>query len=235
MDSKKAEKLEKHKKEMRRRSYMDILFGMAIIAVVGTVLWGPVSQILTSVAGLNTAMAAVSLLTVLGVLVYFTPVIHYREKQAVRSNRDRDYYLDRGFENVPMINLLESEGWEEKNKTEDKIVLETYPSYLHKLFRKKSSMEIEILEKSGNQEIAVLRQDGKDIEKLKTTVESEENGSLLKTTGISLQRYSLSHIELLLIILPTVKNAYKEAAEEKLEFIDENLQYGLSQFKLEEK
>ena len=232
MDFKKAEKLEKHKKEIKHRAYLNLFLTLIAGVGIGIVLGGPVTGILNLLVGDNATIATVLVLLGFGGLVYMTPLFHYKEKVKAKSDRNPDYYLETGLDKTPLVQLAESQGWEEVKSTEDKITLEIYPSTLHKLVGRKSTMEVEILERDENHTIAVLRKDGKEIEKIKSTIEPESEGSIINGTGISLERTSPAYLELLLFILPQIQDTLKEAAEEKLEIVDENIEYSFSKFNL---
>lgn len=160
------------------------------------------------------------------------PLLHYREENEVKSNKEPEYYLERGWDKVPLVELIESQGWEEVENTEDNIILETYPSFLHKAVGRKSTMEIEVVERNGNLETVILKSDGKEIEKIRSKVEPGNDGSIIHETGVSLKRYSPAYLELLLFILPQMQDTLKEIADENLELLDENVEYGLSKFTL---
>lgn len=233
MDSKKAERLEKHKKEIKRKAFLNLFLTLTAGIGIGLLLWGPVADILSLLIGDIAMIATVLLFIGFGSIVYISPIIHFKEKYKLKSNKKTEYYLERGLEKTPMIQFMETQGWEEVEVTEDKIKLETYPSFLHKTSGRKTTMEIEVLEKDGNEETAVTRINGKKVEKIKTTVEPEEEGSLISETAISIKRFSPAYLELLLFMLPQMQDALKDAAEEELELLDENIEYGISKFNLE--
>lgn len=233
MDATKAERLEKHKKEIRRMAYLEILLGLLFAFGLGLVLWGPVADILNLFIGGTATFATILVLIGVAGLVYMMPLLHFKEENEVRSDKDPEYYLNRGLDELPFVELIESQGWDEVETTEEKIKLETYPSFLHKFIGEKSTAEIEITEKEGHEETVVLSKNGKDLEKMKTRVEAEEDGSYIKETGVSLRRYSPAYLEIMLFILPQVQETLKQIADEKLELADENIKIGLTRYKLE--
>jgi hypothetical protein len=233
MDSKKAERLEKHKKEIKRKAYLNLFLTLVAGLGIGLFLWGPVAGFLNLFIGQATAVATIAVFIIFGTLVYKTPLLHYREENKLKSNKKPEYYLERGLDKIPLVEIIENQGWEEVNSTEDKISLETYPSFIHRFIGRKSIVEIEILQKEDNKETAVVRKDGKEIEKIKSIIEPKDDGSIIQETGVSLKRYSPVLLELILLMYPQIEDELKEAAEEKLEFIDENVEFGLSKFSLE--
>lgn len=233
MDSKKAERLKKHEKEIKRKAYLNLFLTLLVGIGVGTVLWGPAAEVLNFLIGESATTTAILAFIVLGGLVYMTPLLHYKEENEIKSDKKPDYYLKGGWDKTPLIEFVESRGWEEIEKSEQRIVLEKYPSILHEAAGKKSTMEIEILEKEGNQEIVVFKLDGKEIEKVKAIVKPEEEGSIIQETGVSLKRYSPAYLELLLFILPQVKEAMEDAANEEIELLDENIEYRISKYNLD--
>ena len=233
MDSTKIEKLEKHKKEIKRKAYLNILLTFVASITIAVILKGPIARLLKFFTGETTTFALVTITFGLGLLIYITPLIHYRQELETRSDKKPAYYLERGLNKNPIVEVLESQGWDEVEVMSDKILLEAYSTFIHRLIGKKSTMEIEIVEKREDKIISVFSLNGKQIEKTRTTVKPEENGSIIHETSVSVKRYSPAHLELILFILPEMQDAVKEAAEEDLELLDENIEYGVSKFSLE--
>jgi hypothetical protein len=234
MESRKAEKLERHKREIKHRAYLNLFLVTAFSIGLGVFLGGPTLGFLSILIGDVNSLIAVSGFFLLLAITWCSPVLHYREKMTVRSNKDRDYYMDRGMDKLPLIELLEDEGWDEVEKDEKRIKLETYPSIIHRKLGKKSTMEFEITEKEGNQETVILRKNGREREKIRSTFTQEEDGSKIKETGVSMARTSPAYLEIMMFVLPQIQETLQEVAEEKLELLDENLEIGFREFKIEE-
>lgn len=233
MDQKKADRLQRHQKELRRRAWLNLVLMMAFAVGLGLLLGGPIRGSVAALFG--EATSGVIVFSVLGLLwiAYSIPFLHFREEYTIRSDREPEYFLERGLDRLPLVMLLEEQGWEEVEATKDRIRLETYPTALHRLLNRRSTIELEVEEQEDSYEVSVLRSGGKNLERTISEIEPTDNGgSRIHEVGVSLSRVSPARLEVLLVILPKLQEMLEDAAEDEMEIIDEDLEYGLSAFEL---
>lgn len=233
MSSRKAEKLQKHKKEIKRKLILDFLLFVGASLVVGIFVIGPVSSVADLLIGGLAAQITSGLIILFLLAMYLAPTLHFKEENKLESNKDKEYYLDQALDQSPMIQYMEEMGLEVVEQTDNRVELETFTSSIHEKLGWSNSIEIEAVEKGENEETVIVRRNGEDVEKVRTKVEEKEDGCEVEETGVSLKRHSTSYMELLMLIYPAAQRKMLEVADEELELLDENISIGLSKFSIE--
>lgn len=233
MTSRKAEKLQRHKREIRRKSILDLFLFVGATLTVGIFVIDPISYVADLLIGGVAAQITSGLIILLFLSLYLAPTLHFKEENKLKSNKDKEYYLDQALDQSPMIQYYEEMGLEKVEQTDDRIKLEAYSSKIHEKFGWSDSLEIEVVEKGENKETVMVRRNGEDAEKIRTYAEEKEEGCEVEETGVSLKRHSPSYMELIMLIYPTIQRKILEIADEELELLDENISIGLSKFSIE--
>lgn len=233
MGSRKAEKLQKHKKEIRRKSILNLFLVVGASLTVGILVIGPISSLADLLIGGLAVQITSSLITVFLLALYLAPTLHFKEGNKLESNKHKEYYLDQALDQSPMIQYMEEMGLEVVEKTDNRVKLETFPSRIHEIFGWSKSIEIETVDEGENEETVIMRRNGEDVEKVRTEVEEKEDGCEVEETGVSLKRHSASYMELMMLLYPAAQRKMLEVADEELELLDENISVGLSKFSIE--
>ena len=233
MSSRKAEKLQKHKKEIRRKSILNLFLVVGASFTVDILVMGPVSSLADLLIGGLAAQITSGLVTVFLLGLYLAPTLHFKEGNKLESNKHKEYYLDQALDQSPMIQYMEKMGLEVVEQTDNRVELETFPSRIHEKFGWSKSIEIETVEEGENEETVIISRNGEDAEKVRTEVEKKEEGCEVEETGVSLKRHSASYMELMMLLYPAAQRKMLEVADEELELLDENISVGLSKFSIE--
>lgn len=233
MTSRRAEKLQKHKKEIRRKSILDFLLFIGLSLALGVFVFGPLASVADLLLGGFAFQVTLILLIILFSILYMAPSLHFKEKNKLESNKDKEYYLGSAPDQAPMIQYLEEIGCEKVEERDNRVKLETFASYMDKKLGRSSTIEIEVVNREEDEETAIIRRNGEDVEKVRTKVEEKEESCEVEEIGVSLKRHSISYMELLMVIYPTIQRKVLEVADEELELLDEDFSIGLSKFKLE--
>jgi hypothetical protein len=231
--SRKAEKLQKHKKEIRRKSILNLFLVVGASLAVGIFVIGPISSLADLLIGGLAVQITSSLITVFLLALYLAPILHFKEENKLESNKHKEYYLDQALDQSPMIQYMEEMGLEVVEKTENRVKLETSPSRIHEKFGWSNSIEIETIDERETEETVIIRRNGEDFEKVRTKVEEKEEGCKVEETGVSLKRHSASYMELMMLLYPAAQRKMLEVADEELELLDEDISVGLSKFSIE--
>lgn len=233
MDSKKAERFEKHRKELRKKAFLNIAIVLLVATGIGFYAGGYAADFLMILAAVDTAvifsMAFVFSLVILWVL----PILNYRERVEMKSSASKDHYMNKSLEESPLIQMLEESGWEEEEASEEKVVLTTHATMFHKILGKESKMMLEREEASEGHEIHLLKRLGEDIARIKTEYSETEEGLEITETTVSLSRVSPVYIEVTMFLMPEIQEMAEDTAEEDLETVDEEVDYRFKPYELE--
>lgn len=232
MDSKKAERFEKHRKELRKKAFLNVAIVLLVATGIGFYAGGYAAQFLMIMAVVDQAVIFSMVFVASLVVLWVLPLLHYREKIEMKSSADKKHFTDRSIEESPMIQQLEESGWTEEESTEEKIVLSTYPTMVHRLIGKKSKMILEEEKASENEEIHLLKKPGKDIARTKTEYKETEKGLEITETTVSLSRVSPIYIEVSMFFMPEIQEMTEETVED-IEILDEEIDYGFQKYELE--
>lgn len=233
MDSRKAEKFERHRKEVRKKAFLNI--SIVILAATGLAFYigGYAADLLFVLFSAGPAVIFSMFFVGILIVIWSVPLLHYREKVELSSDRDKQYYRERDPEKIPLVKILEERGWEEVESESEKVVLETYPTLLHRVLKKKTSLILEEVESGEDHDVTVLKTGKREISRIKTEYEETDEGLEVTETTVSRSRVSPIYIEVTLYLMPELQELTEEAAEEKVEIISEEVDYGIKQYELE--
>lgn len=233
MDSRKAEKFERHRKEVRKKAFLNI--SIVILAATGLAFYigGYAADFLFILFSAGTAVIFSMFFIGILIVMWSAPLLHYREKLKLRSDKERGYYRDRDPEETPLVKILEGRGWKKVESGSEKVVLETYPTIFHRVLNRKTSLILEEVESEEDYDITVLKTRKKEISRIKTEFEEADEGLEVTETTVSRSRVSPIYIEVTLYLMPELQELTEEAAEEKIEVLNDKVDYGIKQYELE--
>lgn len=234
MDSGKAEKFQKHRKEMQRKAFLNVTIILLLVTGLGLYVAGYAADLLLLVLTTNVATVFSALFVGVIVIMWSLPLLHYRERMIMSSDRDIEYYRDRDLDESPIVEVLEQQGWEEVKVDDDKVVLETYPSFFHRLIKRKVTLILEQEESGENMEISKLRTRRKNISRIKTEFREQESGTEVTETTVSLSRVSPVYLEVTMYLMPEIQSMIEDMGEEGLEVVEEDVDFGVSAYSMEE-
>ncbi|MFB6114867.1 MAG: hypothetical protein ABEK04_01135 [Candidatus Nanohalobium sp.] len=233
MDSGKAEKFEKHRKEMQRKAFLNITIILLLVTGLGLYIAGYAADFLFMVFSTNIAVLFSAMFVGVIVVIWSIPMLHYREEMKMISDKDKSYYQERDLADSPVIQVLEQQGWEEVKSDDKEVVLETHPSFFHKIIKRKVTLILEKKESTEEKEISVLRTRRKGISKIKTEYEEKDGETEITETTVSLSRVSPVYLEITMYLMPEIEGMVEDIGEEGLEVLEENVEFGLSRYSLE--
>lgn len=230
MDSKKAEKFERHRKELRKKAFLNISIVILVATGLAFYVGGYTADFLFMLFSTNFVVLFCTFFVAALVLIWSLPLLHYREEVQIESDKGKKYFMDRKPEKSTIIQILKERGWREAKSDEQKVKLETYPTLFHRLINKETSLVLEEEEeKEENLEKSVLKSEGKEVSRIKTEYQEREEGLLIKETTVSRTRVSPIYVEVTLYLMPELEKMMEDA-EEDVEITDERMDYGLKQY-----
>lgn len=232
MDTKKAEKLERHRKEIRKKSFLNITILFLVATGIAFYAGGYMARFLSLILSMNMVVWFSGIFVSFLIFIWVLPIFHYRETVNMRSDKDREYYRDRGPEKTPIIQVLEDRNWKEVDSSEDKVELKTYPTKIHEIFGRKTTVSLEKVEEKDDYETTVLKTGEKEISRTKTEYSEEEEGLEMKEITVSRSRVTPVYIEVTLYLMPELEEMMEDM-EEKVEIIDEKIDYRLKQYEFD--
>lgn len=226
MDSGKAEMFQKHRKEMQRKAFLNVTILLLLVTGLGLYIAGYAAELLLVVLTMNIATLVSALFVFVIVIMWSLPLLHYREKMKMSSDKEADYYRERDLEESPIIEVLEQQGWKEVEADEEKVVLETYPSIFHRLIKRKVTLILESEEEGENYDISKLRTRRKDISRIKTEYKETGDATEITETTVSLSRVSPVYLEVTMYLMPEIQSLIEDMGEEGLEVKEEDVDFG---------
>jgi len=233
MHSKKAERFERHRKEIRKKAFLNLSIVILAATGLGFYIGGYMLDFLSLV--FSTSIAVPFSMVFVGslILIWSVPLFHYRERVELRSDKDREYYRERDEDDIPLVKMLEKKGWEDVESTHEKVVLETYPTYFHRVLGKKVSLTLEEEESTENHDITVLKTDEREVSRIKTEYNEDDEGLNIVETTVSRSRVSPVYIEVTMYLMPKLNELTEDVTEEGLEVVEDEIDYRLGQYELE--
>jgi hypothetical protein len=233
VDKGKAEKFERHRKELRKKAFLNAT--IIILAATGLAFYigGYAAEFLFLLT--SSGMAVFFSTVFVGVLIaiWSVPFLHYKETDTFRSGKGREFYLGRDLEDLPLVKILEDRGWEKIKSDGKEITLKTYPTLFHRLIKSYRHLTLEQVEEDENQEITVMRKDDTEVARIKTEYEDTEEGLKIKETTVSRSRVSPIYLEVTMFLTPEFEELTEEATEEDIEVIDEEIDFRLKQYEFQ--
>jgi hypothetical protein len=233
MDSKKAEKFERHRKELRKKAFLNITIVILVATGLAFYIGGYTADFLFLFLSTNIVVWFSTVFVAALILIWSLPILHYREKVTMNSEKSKQHFKDREPEKSPIVQILEERGWKEVKSGEESVKLETYPTLFHRLINKKASLELLEEEEGEDYEITVLKTGGKEVSRIKTEYEEKEKGLEITETTVSRSRVSPVYVEVTLYLMPEVQELTEEAAEDEVEIVKEEIDYGINTYDLE--
>lgn len=233
MDSKKAERFEKHRKELRKKAFLNIGIILLVATGIGFYAGGYVAEFLMMLALVDRVVVFSMMFVAWLVVLWALPLLHYREKVSMETSAEKEQFTEKNIEESPMIKSLEKSGWKKEQADQDKVVLSTYPTKFHEILGRESKMTLEIEKASENEEIHVLKRSDKEIAKTKTQYDEIDEGLEITETTVSLARVSPVYIEVSMFLMPEIEQMTQDTYEQDIEITDEQIDYRFSQYQLE--
>ena len=233
MDSKKAEKFERHRKELRKKAFLNITILILVATGIAFYIGGYAADFLFLLFSTNVVVWFSTVFVAALILIWTLPLLHYREQVTMNSDKSKQHFKDMEPEESPVVQILEERGWKEVKSDEDRVELETYPTLFHRLVNRKASLELVEEEEEKNYEKTTLKTGGKEISKIKTEYNEKEEGLEITETTVSRSRVSPVYVEVTLYLMPEVQELTEEAAEGEIEIVKENIDYGINQYDFE--
>lgn len=232
MHSKKAERFERHRKEIRKKAFLNVSIVILAATGLGFYIGGYMLDFLSLVFSTSIAVPFSMFFVGSLILIWSLPLFHYRERIELRSDKDREYYRERDEDDIPLVKMLEKKGWKDIESTHEKVVLETYPTYFHRVLGKKVSLTLEEEESAEDYDVTVLKTDKKEISRIKTVYEEDDEGLKIQETTVSRSRVSPVYIEVTMYLMPELNELTEEVAEEGLEVMEDGIDYGFGKYEL---
>lgn len=234
MDSGKAEKFQKHRKEIQKKAFLNVTIILLLVTGLGLYVSGYAADFLLLVLSTNIATLFSALFVGVIVVMWSLPLLHYREKIRMSSDKEIGYYRDRDLDESPIVEVLEQQGWEEVESNDEKVVLETYPSIFHRLIKRKVNLILESEGKGENVEISKFKTRREDISRIKTEFEEKEDCTEITETTVSLSRVSPVYLEVTMYLMPEIQSMVEDMGEEGLEVEEEDVDFGSTAYSIEE-
>lgn len=233
MDSGKAEKFERHRKELRKKAFLNAAIVLLLATGLGFYIGGYAADFLFLLFSGGTAVFFSTVFVGVIIVIWSIPLLHYREEDIFLSEKDRDYYRGRKMEDMPMIQVLEERGWERKGSEEEKLTLKTYPTFVHRLLNLHRTLTLEKVSEEDQEEIMVMKRDDKEISKIKTEYRDTDEGLEIHETTVSRSRVSPLYLEVVMFMTPEFEDLTEETAEEEIESLDEKIDFGIKPYRFE--
>jgi len=233
MDSRKSEKFERHRKELRKKAFLNITIVILVATGLAFYIGGYTAEFLYMFLSTNIVVWFSTVFVAALIFIWSLPILHYREKATITSGKNKEHFLDRKPERSPIVQILEERGWKEVESDKDEVKLETYPTLLHRALNWKASLQLEEEERGEDHEITVLKTGGSEVSRIKTEYEETDEGLEITETTVSRSRVSPVYVEVTLYLMPEIQELTEDAAEDEIEIIDEQVDYGLKQYEFE--
>lgn len=218
---------EKHRKRLRRKTLLNFLGVFLVASGLGFLIGEPVN-VLLGIAGFNRPVMATGLaLGAAWLILWSIPLLHFREEVVTRYEGDIENVKGLSTD-LPTVEVLLDQGWDMKEAGEEYLVLQTYPSRIHRFIGRAASIRMEIEETSEKGEKMIMSQNGKELEELEYDF-SEDEDVTIESTGRSLRRVSLSYLEPLMFMLPEMKDMIEDF-DEDIEIQDVNMEISLTSY-----
>lgn len=234
MKDKQADRFEKHRKEARKKAFLNLAIVFLFTTGLGFYISGYMLDFLLLVASLEFAVLFSGMLVGSMILLWGVPMFHYREDVVAESDREPEYYMERDLGEEPLVEVLEKRGWNEKEADEDKVVLETYPTFFHRVLSSKTALSLEREQKDDLEEELSIKSEGEDIMTVRTEYEEKGGGTTIKETTVSEKRVSPVYLEVTAFLEPDLQRLMEDAAQHNLAIQKEDIDFALSRSSLEE-
>jgi len=233
MHSKKAERFERHRKEIRKKAFLNVSIVLLAVTGLGFYVGGYMLEFFSLV--FSTGIAVPFSMVFVGslILIWSIPLFHYKERVELRSDEDKEYYTERDEKDIPLVKMLEKKGWEDIESTHEKVVLETYPTYFHRVLGKKTSLTLEEEESTEDYDITVLKSGEKEVSRIKTEYEQDDQGLKVVETTVSRSRVSPVYIEVTMYLMPELHELTEDVEQGDIEIVEDDIDYSFGQYDLE--
>ncbi|MFB6175149.1 MAG: hypothetical protein ABEJ87_04165 [Candidatus Nanohalobium sp.] len=233
MDSEKAKKFERHRKEMEKMAFLNVTVILLYLAGIGLYLGGFKNQFLLLLLAAPPTVIVSGMFVLAIIFLWALPVMHYREERRAVTNKDMDYYRGRDLADEPTIEILEEQGWKEVDSENNRVVLETFVSPFHRLIGRKTTLIMEKEEEGENSETYILKTRKNEINRTKTTYHERNGETIITETTVSLDRVSPIYLEITMFLEPDIEDLIEDLSEEDLKVTDEHVDVGIRRYELE--
>lgn len=232
MDSEKAKKFEKHRKEMQKLAFLNAAVITFYLAGLALFLGGYAQEFMYLLVSVQPTVFVSGLFVTMIIFMWAMPIFHYREERKAVTDKDREYYRERGLAEDPTVEVLEERGWEEVEVQDDRVVLETYVSPFHRLINRKTTVIMEKEDEDENSETYVLKTEKEEISRTKIEYHERNDRNILTETTVSLNRVSPVYLEINIFLEPQIEGLIEDVAEEDLEIENEDIDVGFRRYEL---
>ncbi|AOV94622.1 hypothetical protein AQV86_01700 [Nanohaloarchaea archaeon SG9] len=233
MDPRKAQKFERHRKELRKKAFLNITIVILVATGLAFYIGGFTADFLYIFLSTNIAVWFSTVFVAALIFIWSLPLLHYREEAKMKSEKAKEHFLDMEPEKSPIVQVMEERGWEKIESDENEVRLETYPTLFHRILKKKASLHLEEEERGQDHEVTVLKTGGKEVSRIKTEYEETDEGLEITETTVSRTRVSPIYVEVTLYLMPEIEELTEEAANEEIEIIDEDIDYSINHYEFE--
>lgn len=230
MNSGKAENFERHRKEIRKKAFLNASIVLLFATGLGFYVGGYTADFLRLLFSSGTAVFLSTIFVGAIVAIWSLPLLHYREEDIFLSQKGKEFYREREMGKLPLVQILEEKGWDVIESDEEKVTLKTYQTALHKLLNREIHLTLETVKEEDEEDIAVMKKDDKEMAKIKTEYKEKDEGLEIHETTVSRSRVSPLYLEIVMFLAPELEDLSEEAAEEDIEALNEDVDVGLKPY-----